>query len=85
MEITRVILRKRFADAPLCGVFTVVFDECFAVHDIKLVKKSNGGFMAVMPTKPDAFGRQRDVAHPLNEELRKALETKLTEKICENP
>ncbi len=84
MEITRVTIRKRFSDAPLCGVFSVVFDESFAVHDIKLVKKSNGDYMAVMPTKPDAFGRQRDVAHPLNEELRKTLEQKLVEKMNEN-
>ena len=83
MEITRVILRKRFDNAPLCGVFSVVFDESLAVHGIKLVKKNDGSFMAVMPSKPDPFGRQRDLAHPINETLRKALEQKLTEKIAE--
>ncbi len=81
MEITRVILRKRFENAPLCGVFTVVFDESLAVHDIKLVKRSDGSYMAVMPTKADPFGRQRDVAHPINDELRAQLEKKLSEKI----
>ncbi len=83
MEITRVILRKRFENAPLCGVFSVVFDESLAVHDIKLVRKTDGSYMAVMPSKADPFGRQRDVAHPINEELRARLEQKLSEKMLD--
>lgn len=81
MQITDIIIRKRFSSGPLYAVVTVILDGVLAVHDIKAAKKPNGDVLAVMPARMDAFGRSRDVVHPVNDEFRRALERGIAEKL----
>ena len=53
---------------------TVVFDDAFIVRDMKIISGNNGLFVA-MPNKKTKDGTYRDVAHPLNTEMRELIET----------
>ncbi len=81
MEITDVIVRKRFESGPLYAIVTVIFDKTLAVHDIKAAKRQNGRLIAVMPKRTDAFGKSRDVVHPVSEELRLRLEREIEKRV----
>lgn len=52
---------------------TVIFDDAFVVRDMKIIHGNNGLFVA-MPNKKTKDGTFRDVAHPLNKEMRKTIE-----------
>lgn len=81
MEITDVIIRKRFSNGPLYAIVTVIFDGTLAVHDIKAAKKRDGGLIAVMPSRTDAFGKSRDVVHPLSSAFRERLEKEIESRL----
>ena len=77
MQITevRVFLRN---EEKLKAYVTVTFDNCFVVRDIKVIQGSNGLFIS-MPSKKRPNGTFKDIAHPLNNETRKMIETKVLE------
>ena len=52
---------------------TVIFDDAFVVRDMKIIHGNNGLFVA-MPNKKTKDGTFRDVAQPLNKEMRKLIE-----------
>ncbi len=53
---------------------TVIFDNCFLVRDVKVIHGNTGYFVA-MPSKKRKDGTYRDVAHPINSETRKMIES----------
>lgn len=77
MEITDVRVFP-VDEEKLKGYATVTFDECFVVRDLKVISGTNGLFVA-MPSKKRKDGTYRDVAHPLNSEMRAAIESKVLE------
>ena len=81
MEITDIIVRKYFSSGPLYAVVTVILDGAIAIHDIKAAKKPDGRLIAVMPARTDAFGRSRDVVHPVNDSFRQSLERAIAKKL----
>jgi len=60
------------------AVVSVTFDDCFVVHDIKVIEGEKGLFIA-MPSKRTPDGEYRDIAHPINSEMRSSLENKILE------
>ena len=52
---------------------SVTFDGCFVVRDLKVILGTDGLFVA-MPSKKRKDGQFRDVAHPLNQEMRAMIE-----------
>tara|TARA_B100001248_G_scaffold261746_1_gene253998 strand:- start:7113 stop:7460 length:348 start_codon:yes stop_codon:yes gene_type:complete len=52
---------------------TIVLDGVFVVRDLKIILGNNGLFVA-MPSKKKKDGTFRDVAHPLNQDMREDLE-----------
>lgn len=56
----------------LKAVASVVFDECFVIHDIKIIDGKSGLFTA-MPSRKTPDGEYKDVAHPLNTEMRELI------------
>ena len=78
MEITEV---KVFTvdEEKLKAFVTITLDNCFIIRDLKIIKGKNGLFVA-MPSKKRKDGAFRDIAHPLNNETRKMLETKVIAK-----
>ncbi len=73
MQITDIKIRKFFDDGPMKAVVSVTFDDCLAVHDIKVIYARERYFI-VMPSRKNPDGTYRDVVHPINTEFRATLE-----------
>lgn len=70
MQITSVSVRKIDKDGSrMKGIASVLLDDSFAVHDIRIIEGENGLFIA-MPSRKTATGGYRDIAHPINQEVR---------------
>ena len=73
MKITDVRVRLvKNEDSKLKGVASVTFDECFVVHDIKIIDGPDGFFIA-MPSRKGKDGTFKDIAHPINTETIEVL------------
>ena len=70
MNITDVRVRLAKSDnGKLKAVASITIDECFAVHDIKIIDGNNGPFIA-MPSRKTPEGEFKDIAHPINPDAR---------------
>ena len=77
MKITSVNVRKvEKEDSRMKGIASVFIDDCFAVHDIRIIEGDNGLFIA-MPSRKTATGGYRDIAHPINQEVRTLFEQEI--------
>ncbi len=79
MEITDVRVRKINKEGKMKAVVSVTFDNEFVVHDIKVIEREQGLFIA-MPSRKTAEGEFRDVAHPINATVREKVQTSVLEK-----
>ena len=61
-------------DSKLKAVASITIDECFVVHDIKVIEGSQGYFIA-MPSRKTPDGEYKDIVHPLNTETREQIRT----------
>ena len=61
------------ADSRMKAVASVTFDNSFVVHDIKLIEGQDKLFTA-MPSRKTPDGEYKDIAHPINSEMRTLLE-----------
>ena len=74
MKITSVNVRKIEKEGSrMKGIASVLLDDSFAVHDIRVIEGDNGLFIA-MPSRKTATGGYRDIAHPINPEVRAMFE-----------
>ena len=79
MKITSVRVRKFNKEGSrMKGIAYVVLDESFAVHDIRIIEGDNGLFIA-MPSRKLANDKYRDIAHPINPEVRAMFEQAILE------
>ena len=69
MEITETRVRVFKDDGKMLAIASVTFDDCFVVHDIKVINSDKGVFVA-MPSRKAGEGEFKDIAHPLNTETR---------------
>ena len=84
MKITSVTVRKIDKEnSRMKGIASVLIDECFAVHDIRIIEGDNGLFIA-MPSRQTSTGQYRDIAHPINSETRDKLQQTILEKYEES-
>jgi len=75
MEITDVKVIP-VDDEKLKAFVSIVFDHCFVVTDIKVINGPKGLFVS-MPSKKRKDGTFKDIAHPLNNQMRQYLEEKI--------
>lgn len=75
MEITEVKVFPVNEDK-LKAYVTIIFENCFVVRDLKIINGNTGLFVA-MPSKKRKDGTFRDIAHPLNSEMRTQIEKKI--------
>jgi len=74
MKITSVNVRKTEREGSrMKGNATVLIDDCFAIHGIRIIEGDNGLFIA-MPSKKTSDGEYHDIAHPINKEVRTMFE-----------
>lgn len=79
MKITSVNVRKIEKEGSrMKGIASVLIDDSFVVHDIRIIEGDNGLFIA-MPSKKTAVGGYRDIAHPINPEVRAMFEDAIFE------
>ena len=75
MEITDVKVIP-VDDEKLKAFVSIVFDQCFVVTDIKVIHGPKGLFVS-MPSKKRKDGTFKDIAHPLNQDMRQRLEDRV--------
>lgn len=77
MKITSVNVRRiEKENSRMKGIASVLLDESFAVHDIRIIEGDNGIFIA-MPSRKTATGGYRDIAHPINPDVRAMFEEEI--------
>ena len=76
MQITDVRIRKVEAEGKLKAYVTITFDDCFVVHNVKIIEGTSGLFIA-MPSRKTASGEYKDVAHPISPDFRNAIQSKI--------
>ena len=79
MEITDIRVRKVTGGGKPKAYVTVTFDDCFVVHNIKIIEGKTGVFIA-MPSRKTRAGEYKDVAHPIHPEFRAELQKRILEK-----
>lgn len=79
MEITDIRIRKMTHDEKMKAVVSVTFDNCFVVHDIKIIDGQDRLFIA-MPSRKTPDDEYKDIAHPINMEMRTLLQNQILEK-----
>jgi stage V sporulation protein G len=77
MEITEVRIHLR-NEEKLKAYATITFDKCFVVRDLKIIQGNNGMFVA-MPSRKRPDGTFKDIAHPLDNDTRRKIESKILE------
>lgn len=79
MQITDIRVRKITKEGKMKAVVSLTFDEIFVVHDIKVIEGEKGLFIA-MPSRKAGDGEYRDIAHPINSEMRDKLQSEILKK-----
>ena len=79
MEITDVRVRKVNKEGKMKAVISVTFDNEFVVHDIKVIEREQGLFIA-MPSRKSVDGEFRDIAHRIDGVTREKIHNAILEK-----
>lgn len=79
MQITDIRVRKLTKEGKMTAVVSVTFDDVFVVHDIKVIDGDKGLFIA-MPSRRAGDGEYRDIAHPINSDMRDRLQSEILAK-----
>ena len=77
MEITKVTLRP-VAMNKVVAIASIVIDDCFVIHDLRIVNGDKGVFVA-MPSRKLPNGDFRDICHPINTDARNAVQAAVLE------
>ena len=87
MKITevRIFLKN---EERLKAYASITFDDAFVVRNLKVIAGKKGLFVS-MPNRKTKDGEYKDVAHPVNNEMRDSIESQVLEaynkKLAENP
>ena len=79
MEISDIRVRKVSGEGKLRAYVTITFDECFVVHNLKIIEGKTGVFIA-MPSRRTRAGDYKDVAHPITPDFRADMQKKILDK-----
>jgi stage V sporulation protein G len=77
MQITEVKVFPVEEDK-LKAYVTITLDDCFVIRDLKVIHGTTGLFIA-MPAKRRKDGTYKDIAHPLNTDMREKMERTILE------
>jgi Uncharacterized protein, involved in the regulation of septum location len=73
MKVTDVRIRKIQTDGRMKALVSITLDEAFVIHDLRVIEGNSGLFVA-MPSKRTPDGELRDIAHPINSDMRQAIQ-----------
>lgn len=83
MQITDIRIRSVEKEGKMKAVVSIMIDDEFVVHDIKIIEGEKGMFIA-MPSRKAADGEYRDIAHPINTATRERLQSMILSKYQES-
>jgi len=72
VDITKVTLRPVSMNK-VCAIASIVIDDAFVIHDLRVVNGDKGLFVA-MPSRKLPNGDFRDICHPINTETRTRIQ-----------
>jgi stage V sporulation protein G len=72
-NITDIRITKIEGDEKLRAFAAIVLDDCFLVGDLRVVEGEDGYFVS-MPSKRKRDGSFKDIAYPLNNDVRELIE-----------
>jgi len=75
MDVTKVTLRP-VAMNKVCAIASIVIDDEFVVHDLRVVNGEKGVFVA-MPSRKLPSGEFRDICHPINSDTRQMIQERV--------
>lgn len=78
MEITEVRITLR-NEPKLKAFANVTFENAFVIRGLKIIDGQKGLFIS-MPSRRAKDGTYRDIAHPINNEMRQTIEKVVLEK-----
>ncbi|MFP4478233.1 MAG: septation regulator SpoVG [Candidatus Izemoplasmatales bacterium] len=78
MKITEIRAKRIKGNNRLKGIAAITIDECFVIHELRIIDGKNGLFVA-MPSRRMPNGEYKDVAHPINTETRSMIEKEVLE------
>ncbi len=73
LQVTDIRIKRINTEGKMRAVVSVTFDDAFVVHDIKIIEGQDKLFTA-MPSKKTPDNEFKDIAHPINKEMREQLE-----------
>jgi stage V sporulation protein G len=77
LKITSVNIRRIEKEGSrMKAIASVLIDDGLAIHDIRIIEGDNGLFIA-MPSRKTATGGYRDIAHPINQDIRRMFEEEI--------
>lgn len=82
VQITDIRVKKISSEGKMKAVVSVTFDDAFVVHDIKVIEGQDKLFTA-MPSRKTPENEFKDIAHPINSQMRELLEKAIIEKYNE--
>lgn len=77
MQISNVKILKVEDRGRLKAMATFIIDDCFAVHNIRIIEGKNGLFVAMPSLKIN--NEFKDIAHPINQETRELIQSAILE------
>ncbi len=87
MTISDVRIRMvQQSNGKLRAAASITIDECFVVHDIKIIE-FDGNLFVAMPSRKTTEGEYKDIAHPINSETREMIQREILDayvKLLEN-
>ncbi|MFH0931259.1 MAG: septation regulator SpoVG [Candidatus Zixiibacteriota bacterium] len=75
MEITEVRITLR-DEEKLKAFANITFDNAFVIRGLKVINGNKGNFIS-MPSRKRSDGTHQDIAHPVNNEMRRLIEEKV--------
>lgn len=75
MEITEVRVTLR-SEEKLKGFASITFDNEFVIRGLKIISGKQGYFVS-MPSRKRPDGTYQDIAHPINNDMRKKIEERV--------
>lgn len=73
MEFTEVRVFPVKNEERLKAYATITIDNVFLIRDLRVIN-GNAGLFVAMPSRKMKNGTFKDIAHPLNNEIRQAIE-----------
>lgn len=82
MDITNVNIKKIKTEGRVKALASITIDNDFVIHEIRIIESRGKTFVA-MPSKRNANGEFKDIAHPINTETRNQIEEMILNKYKE--